>query len=341
MVARRDVTVKQIATAVGLSQPAVSQVLNGTGRISPETRQRVLAAAESLGYRPNAAARAVVTRKTLQVGVLVLNSPADPFTFPHTYYTILGMNMALEAAGYVLCLVRLGDVEQSIEGHSRVFREHVLDGVIVTTQLPDHLVKRMDELSRVCVWADTDVWRTSRCIRRDEQAVGREIGKRVAQAGYSKLVFLTEQHSPNGIPLHYSHSARGRGMANICRDSKIKFETLRHSWHWTADFSNELCEHLSPDVAIIATDTFRARIVQQTAAVNKLLPGKDFGLASCDTVGDVVHTWPDLSGMLFDRVELGKRSAEMMLSILGGRDYEPASAVLSSQWHAGSTLRQS
>ena len=52
-------TMKDIAKAAGVSQPAVSAVLNNRGncRVSPETRSRILRIAEELDYHPNQAAR--------------------------------------------------------------------------------------------------------------------------------------------------------------------------------------------------------------------------------------------------------------------------------------------
>lgn len=333
---RSGVTVKQIAAAVGLSQPAVSQVLNGTGRISEETRKRVLEAAKQLGYRPNAAARAVVTRRTQQVGVLVLNNPEDPEAFPYTYHTILGMNMALETAGYVLCLVRIGDVEQSIEGHSRVFREHVLDGVIATTSLPDHVSARIEELVPVCIWADSNTWTRTHCVRRDELRVGQTAAQAAVDAGYKRIIFLTEERSA-GTP-HYSHVDRGEGIATVCRKEGIELQTVRQRWSLTNEFSARLRAELTPDVAVLCTDTFRARLVQQTAATNRLVIGQDFGMACCDLTPDVRLTWPDLTGISFDRMELGRRAAEMMLAALQKGSGAPTSVMLQSAWHAGATL---
>lgn len=334
---RRDVTVKAIAAAVGLSQPAVSQVLNGTGRISAETRDRVLKTAEEMGYRPNAAARAIVTRKTRQVGVLVLNNPDDPETFPQTYYTILGMNMALEKAGYVLCLVRLGDVEGGIEGHSRVFREHVLDGVIVTTNLPEHISKRIRKLMPSCIWADTNRWAKTCCVRRDEVAVGRQLGEAAAAAGYRRVVFLTEESNAGGVSDHYSHADRRAGLAEACAQHGVALEVVQHSWFWSESFHKGFAPKLRRDVAVITTDQFRARMVQQTAALKRLMIGDDFGLACCDNSGDILANWPSLSGVRFDRIELGKRAAEMMLALLEGGE-EPKSLLLPSAWHGGETL---
>ena len=330
-------TVKAIAEAVGLSQPAVSQVLNGTGRISAATRQRVLMMADGMGYRPNAAARAVVTRKTKQVGVLILNNPADPDTFPHTYFTILGMNMALETAGYVLCMVRIGDVEHSVEGHSRVFREHVLDGVIVTTNLPDSVANRIQQLVPACIWADTNRWGETHCVRRDEFAVGRMAAQAAAAAGYKKIIFLTEELNAGGMPNHYSHMDRNEGIASVCRREKLSLDIIYQRWDWTPTFSEVLLSKLTPDTAVIATDTFRARMVQQTAALSRILIGQSFGLVCCDNLGSALSTWPDLAGVIFDRIELGRKAAEMMLSLLEDQ-HAQKSSLLANKWHPGSTL---
>ena len=55
-------TFQDITRLSGLSQPTVSQILNNKGQLyRPETRQRVLAAAHKLGYRPNSAARSLVS----------------------------------------------------------------------------------------------------------------------------------------------------------------------------------------------------------------------------------------------------------------------------------------
>ena len=68
------VTMRDIAEKAGVSQPAVSMILNGKSRqvkISESTRERVLALAESMGYRVNAIARSMRTGRTGVVGLLL------------------------------------------------------------------------------------------------------------------------------------------------------------------------------------------------------------------------------------------------------------------------------
>lgn len=71
-------TIDEVAEAAGVGRATVARTLGNYGSVSPATRARVLAAAESLGYRPNNIARSMVTRTTHTIGV-VLADVANPF----------------------------------------------------------------------------------------------------------------------------------------------------------------------------------------------------------------------------------------------------------------------
>ena len=63
--------IRQVALLAGVSHMTVSRVLNDHPSIAPGTRERVLEVMQQLNYRPNAAARALATRKTNRIGVVV------------------------------------------------------------------------------------------------------------------------------------------------------------------------------------------------------------------------------------------------------------------------------
>src|SRR6266545_4675168 len=72
---------RDVATATGVSQSTVSRVLSGAPTvvpIAPDTRERVLAAARRLGYRPNPLARGLRGSSTMLLGVIV-REITDPF----------------------------------------------------------------------------------------------------------------------------------------------------------------------------------------------------------------------------------------------------------------------
>ena len=67
------VTMQDVANSAGVSKSIVSRVVNGLS-VSPEITQKVTAALEGLGYRPNALARALTTRKNPVIGVIISES---------------------------------------------------------------------------------------------------------------------------------------------------------------------------------------------------------------------------------------------------------------------------
>ncbi|NHC46686.1 LacI family DNA-binding transcriptional regulator [Motilibacter aurantiacus] len=98
----RAVTLADVAAATGVSHQTVSRVLNDSPAVRPETRERVAAVIEQLGYRPNPAARALATRRSLTLGVVsfdpTLHGPAS---------TVHGIEVAARAAGYFVSVAGL------------------------------------------------------------------------------------------------------------------------------------------------------------------------------------------------------------------------------------------
>jgi LacI family transcriptional regulator len=75
-----SVTIRDVARASGVHISTVSRTFSAPHLVNPDTRSRVLACAEQLGYRPNRAARALITGRTYNIGLIVADI-ANPF-FP-------------------------------------------------------------------------------------------------------------------------------------------------------------------------------------------------------------------------------------------------------------------
>jgi DNA-binding LacI/PurR family transcriptional regulator len=82
----RRVSIKDVAREAGVSVTTVSHALNGKGRLNPTTRRHVQAVAERLGYRPNPAARSLVSGRTSLVAAMASLPPDTPITFSEFAY---------------------------------------------------------------------------------------------------------------------------------------------------------------------------------------------------------------------------------------------------------------
>jgi DNA-binding LacI/PurR family transcriptional regulator len=118
-----------VAALAGVSHQTVSRVINGSDHVRPETRQRVLAAMGRLDYRPNPAARALVTGRSSTLGVV---------SFDTTLYgpasTLFAIEQAAHAAGYFITIVSLLALDRdSVLGAIERLRVQGVDGILVIT----------------------------------------------------------------------------------------------------------------------------------------------------------------------------------------------------------------
>jgi LacI family transcriptional regulator len=130
----KPVNLKVLAEYLGLSPATISLVMNnapGAKSIAPATRERVLAAAKKLNYRPNPIARSLRTRQTFTVGVIVPE-------FSEGYFTMLmnGIEENLLQAGYLQLVVSHQGKTDLIDEYPMLLTQRSVDGfLLVNTQL--------------------------------------------------------------------------------------------------------------------------------------------------------------------------------------------------------------
>lgn len=135
---QHGVVMVDVARQAGVSQKTVSRVINAAPHVRPEVRDRVLAAIERLGYRPNAAARALVTQRTHVVGIMAVGLPL--FGPAHRVFSL---ELAARQRGYDLALASLPDASTtSIRDAAHSLLTRGVEGIIL--EVPNHLLE-LDE----------------------------------------------------------------------------------------------------------------------------------------------------------------------------------------------------
>ncbi len=120
-------TIKDVALAAGVAVSTVSRVINDSGYVSRESRQRVLKAVEDLHFQPSRAARSLATGRTGTVA-LVLPDITNPF-FPAL---ARGVEDAASAEGYTVILCNTDNDPAQEAMYANLLRQQRVDGVVLT-----------------------------------------------------------------------------------------------------------------------------------------------------------------------------------------------------------------
>lgn len=135
------VDMKTIAERVGVSKTTVHRALNNVGRISPETREKIIKVAAELDYKPNNLARGLRSQKSITIGLVVIGL-TNSF-----YATILeGVENIATETGYSVLIARTtGSVKREVK-HLDLLREKRVDGIIIA---PAHPVENAAYFERI------------------------------------------------------------------------------------------------------------------------------------------------------------------------------------------------
>ena len=184
---RMSVTLKEVAEQAGVSRSAVSRTFTEGASVSAKTRQKVLKAAELLGYHPNALASSLTTGRTKLIGLISNNFHNPIFLEVFDLFT-----KGLQDRGLRPLLVNLSD-ETDPEASVRMLRQYSVDGVIVASStLPASFAKAFRDAGLPVVHSfgrfssapDVHV------VGIDNVECGRMAARALVERGYRRVGFL-------------------------------------------------------------------------------------------------------------------------------------------------------
>ncbi|MCA8095251.1 LacI family transcriptional regulator [Burkholderia anthina] len=210
------VTLVEVARRAGVTAATVSNVLRNRGRVGAETRARVLAAVEALGYRPNLTARALVEGYAPMVA-LVVSSIANPF-YPEF---ALAVEQALRRNGqYLIVCNTNADVREG-----RTYLDQIAgtlaEGVLVASADIDP-----DDLERarsrgvpvvVCMWErPSDPPGKLPCVAIDFRLAGRLAAEHLLELGHRRIGIIVGASAQDGV-----HKERFAGFVDALAAMRV------------------------------------------------------------------------------------------------------------------------
>jgi DNA-binding LacI/PurR family transcriptional regulator len=313
------VNIDDVAREAGVHRSTVSRALTGSGPVSPENRERVLAAAKKLNYHPNTVAGALKSQRRNTWGLLSFWYFA-PNSLDHYYAKILGglLDTAGKAAHRVLLQNLIGRFDQNEEA-LRFCHDAQLSGVVIIA--PRTAEVGLDDLTRLSVPAVLVAYRPRdprlSFIDLDNVKAGRIIVDHLAQRGHKRIAFI-------GGELKLSANARDRlkgYQEGLRRLGLAEDARLVHHKEFTPAFAVEAFEQLMalpasarPTAVFCATDMMALAVIEAAKRRGLSLPS-DLAVAGIDNSPESAASSPGLTTVHSPFYEMGAQAGEMLRTL--------------------------
>jgi len=309
----KRITTHDVALRAGVSQPTVSLVLsnNATARVATDTRERVLRAAQELGYYPNVIARALVRRRSYAIGIIVPDL-RNPFFAD----VVSGAERVASEAGYavLLCETR----ENPRDRHLDALLERQVDGVMVdaigAASLPDRM---LEDVNLVLIDEPPARWPG---VASDAFGAGVLAAEHLLTLGHTQFGFLGPATNVHAIRM------RERGYVKTLRDSGIAIPSpfLRRVPATPRGGQEGMRALLTaksrPTAVFCANDLVAVGALKACNAEHVNVPA-EMSIVGCDDVEIASLMTPELTTIAIPARELGARAARLLLrAIQGGED---------------------
>jgi DNA-binding LacI/PurR family transcriptional regulator len=199
------VTLQTVADRVGVSRMTVSNAFSRPDQLSPELRQKILAAADELGYAgPDPSGRALAKGRTGAVGVILTDSLEYAFTDQLATDLMAAITNELAPTGLALTLLT-----SNAHGEWVPARDVPLDGALVfSCSNFSESVEWLRRRKLPMVFVDQEPTDAVTCINIDEQGGARAAAEHLLELGHERIAIVASSDRPNG---HVSEGGSGEG----------------------------------------------------------------------------------------------------------------------------------
>jgi len=317
---KQTATISTIAQSVSVSRMTVSRVISNDTHVKPETRQKILAAMQEMGYVPNPSARAMRSRDKLLGGqnscfALIFGTDtqnADEF------FCEVARGVESQAAANGLCALQvhwLDDPHASWLRIQSVCSVAGMCGIILVGQLGRKDIESISRVTPNVILVDCPRPAETSCVSvESDNVAGCELAlQRLIEAGSRRPVVIA---GPEG---HYFSKAMQAAISNL----RGKFETVEvlHS-DYTSQAGRKIVSNLIARGVkfdgIFANDTLCLGGYRAIKTAGLSIPG-DIRIVGFDDLPVCEFLTPSLTSISIDKRQLGSQAVKSLLQLVRGQ----------------------
>ncbi len=321
---RRPAVMSDVGRLAGVSHQTVSRVINGSPKVRPETRRRVMAAMQELGYHPNSVARALVTGRTNTLGVV---------SFDTTLYgpasTLFGIERAAHEAGYFMIVASLKALNRSSVSEAvERLRLHGVDGILVIAPYVEAAnALRHAPADVPIVAAEAGPVDVVPVIGVDQHAGAVSATQHLLDLGHRTVWHIS------GPGDFLEARERVDGWRATLEAAGVE-PPPPLAGDWSARAGYDLGQRLSADPAVTAifaaNDQMALGVLRALHEAGRAVPGQ-VSMVGFDDIPEAPYFMPPLTTIRQDFIEVGSRSLRLLVRAIEAGDGTPTRSLVEPQ----------
>lgn len=324
------ITLRDVARRAGVHAGTASRALNPETRslVNSDTADKVIRAAEELGYRPNPLARGLKTNRSFTIGVLIpdLTNPLFP-------PIVRGIEDALATVGYTALLANSDNDHAKERLHFQTMKDRQVEGFIMATAERDHpLIEdaMTADVPIVLINRTVDSRRAFAVITDDHQGAALAVDHLVG-LGHKRIAHIV------GPERYSTGKARYRGFIDAMNAAGVKpdREIIRFTRTFTESegarvFGRLLDEEKGFTAVFAGNDLLALGCYDVMAEVGVRCP-EDISIVGYNDIPFLDKLRPPLTTIRIPHYEIGRRATELVLERLHNPGTEPTTIQLEPQ----------
>jgi LacI family transcriptional regulator/LacI family purine nucleotide synthesis repressor len=312
--AKKTVSLKDIAATCGVSVATVSKALNDQSDIGKETKENIRAAAEKLGYHPNAAAQALKTNRTNNIGVLFVDEANSGLTHDYFSHVLDSFKREAEQNGFDITFIN-ADKSRS----SMTYLDHCIyrgfDGVVIACV--DFFDPEVEELvkSNLPVVTIDHIFNNRVAIISDNVKGMRDLVTYVYNKGHRKIAYV---HGYESAVTSSRLTSFYRTMEDFGVDVPDEYviTSAYRDTEGAFNATNELLDLPNPPTCILYPDDFAAFGALSAIRQRGLNVPEDISIAGYDGIEIGKRISPVMTTLDQDTDRIGRTAASKLIDLI-------------------------
>ena len=313
------VTIYDIARATGYSAPTVSRALTGTGKLTEETRKKIIAAANEMGYEPNSIARSLSTKRTNLIGIIYDDvQMSRGFTHPLFSGVLNTFRETVEKQGYdIIFLSR--HFKMSYLAHARY---RAVEGVAIinpeTGQYDNYEDFAASDIP--CVSTSAIIPGICSVLSKNEEA-GYTAAKYLVAMGHKKIAYLSGPYDSYSTSALERYKGFSRGLEECGQKIDESYFEKCDTWADTSGRAGfaRLYERHSDITAVFSSSDLLARGIIQYANENNISLPDDLSVIGFDDDSASSFITPSLTTFRQKSADIAKMASELLINAINGK----------------------